>query len=189
MSRNACLTTTALRLCQQFLLERKFEGTERLAMKVTVPSTLFNHNSNCHNRRIPYLTLRQNPDPRQGNTPLVGELAVMLLYNGSDAASICGHSILQAVCPVLLQVLPNHATTEGIVSRGAEDAGKPLDPLLVEHVLLNFKQARVHVWASMWACACDTVSVWLCVCVWNLRQLSSVCKPNYLPGYNRKIVR
>ncbi|CAL1163263.1 unnamed protein product, partial [Cladocopium goreaui] len=79
--------------------------------------------------------------PGGGNTPLVGELAVMLLYNGSDAASICGHSILQAVCPVLLQVLPNHATTEGIVSRGAEDAGKPLDPLLVEHVLLNFKQA------------------------------------------------
>ena len=79
----------------------------------------------------------------QGTTPTIGELVAMLLYNGSDGASICAFSILQAVSSHILLALPSCSTQGAIVARGAEDAYKHLDPLLVEQVLLNFKQERV----------------------------------------------
>ena len=79
----------------------------------------------------------------QGTVPMIGELVAMLLYNGSDGASISAFSILQAVSPHILLSLPSCARQGAIVARGAEDANKHLDPLLVEQVLLNFKQERV----------------------------------------------
>ena len=71
--------------------------------------------------------------------PLIGEMISMLLFNGSDACVILGHSLTSVAVEQLVQCFEQWATTD-VPKRTADDRGKQLDRAAIEHIILNFQK-------------------------------------------------
>lgn len=79
------------------------------------------------------------------NSPSLGSVLAMLLYNGSDSCAAAGESLLMQVTSAVLQNV--HVVFSNTGRRNPEDvqAFQHLDKSLLEQILLGMKQARKFV--------------------------------------------
>ena len=79
------------------------------------------------------------------NSPSLGSVLAMLLYNGSDSCAAAGESLLMQVTSAVLQNF--HFIFSNTARRNPEDvvANQHLDKSLLEQILLGMKEARTFL--------------------------------------------
>ena len=67
----------------------------------------------------------------------------MLMYNGSDACKACGISLIRVAVESLVAVAPDFRGSM-VPDKKEDDGERMIDRNLVEQILLNFTEDRMH---------------------------------------------